>query len=167
MDPTDATASITVRPPRPDDGREMWRIARDSGALDLNSPYAYVLAGDHFAGTSVVADAGDGELAGFVTAYVPPDEPELVFVWQVAVDHAHRGSGLGRRLLHAVIDKATGRGVRGMSATVTPSNEASRRLFRSVARDRGATYREDPHYTGQLFPGEGHEPENRLVISPL
>lgn len=167
MEPPDATASISFRSPRPDDGREMWRIARDSGALDLNSPYAYVLAGDHFAATSVVADAGDGALAGFVTAYVPPDEPDVVFVWQVAVDHSHRGEGLGRRLLHEVIERVADDRVRAMAATVTPSNEASRRLFRSVARDRGAEYREDPHFAAQLFPGEGHEPENRLLISPL
>jgi L-2,4-diaminobutyric acid acetyltransferase len=145
----------------------MWAMARDSGALDLNSPYAYVLTGEHFSATSVVAVDDDGVLAGFVTAYQPPSEPDAVFVWQVAVDPSRRGLGIGRRLLHEVIDRATPRGASSLTATVTPSNEASRRLFRAVATDRGADYEEQPLFGAELFPGEGHEPEHRILISPI
>jgi L-2,4-diaminobutyric acid acetyltransferase len=145
----------------------MWAMARDSGALDLNSPYAYVLAGKHFADTSLVAVDDEGALAGFVTAYRPPSEPDAVFVWQVAVDPSRRGSGIGRRLLHEVIDRAVPLGARSLTATVTPSNEASRRLFQAVAADRGAGYEEQPLFDAALFPGEGHEPEHRILITPV
>lgn len=169
MDPTDDAdhPSITFRSPTPADAREMWRIARDSGALDLNSPYAYLLVADHFAATSVVAEAHDGRLAGFVAAYLPPNEPDVVFVWQVAVDHEHRGAGVARRLLHETIDRAWPLGARGLTATVTPGNDPSRRLFHAVAAERGARIDELPLYDADLFPGEGHEPENRLVVAPL
>ncbi len=34
------TAPVTLRPPTLEDGGHMWRLARDSGALDLNTSYA-------------------------------------------------------------------------------------------------------------------------------
>lgn len=159
--------STTLRRPAPSDAREMWRIARDSGELDLNSPYAYLLVADHFAATSVVAEAPDGTLAGFVAAYLPPTEPDVVFVWQVAVDHAHRGSGIARRLLHEAIDRAWPLGARGLTATVTPGNEPSRRLFHAVAADRSTRIEERPLYDAALFPGEGHDAEHRILVAPL
>jgi L-2,4-diaminobutyric acid acetyltransferase len=168
MEPADdGTPSIILRPPRPTDGQAMWAMARDSGTLDLNSPYAYVLVGEHFAATSVVAVDERDRLVGFVSAYQPPSEPDAVFVWQVAVDPAQRGAGIGRRLLHEVIAKARARGAVALTATVTPSNEASRRLFQAVATDRGARYEEQPLFDADLFPGEGHEPEHRIHIGPV
>jgi L-2,4-diaminobutyric acid acetyltransferase len=145
----------------------MWAMARDSGALDLNSPYAYVLVGEHHADTSIVAVDDQERLVGFVIAYRPPSEPDAVFVWQVAVDPAQRGAGIGRRLLHEVVDRAREQGALALTATVTPSNEASRRLFQAVATDRGARYDEQPLFGADLFPGEGHEPEHRIHISPV
>jgi L-2,4-diaminobutyric acid acetyltransferase len=142
-------------------------MARDSGALDLNSPYAYLLVCDHFAATSAVAEDADGRLAGFVAAYVPPDEHDVVFVWQIAVAPERRGQGLALLLLEHVADRALRRGALGLTATVTPGNEPSRRLFQAFARARGTRYTEAPLYSRELFPGEGHEPENRIDVAPL
>ena len=144
----------------------MWHLAEESGGLDLNSPYAYLLAAHHFASTSVVADA-DGRLAGFVLAYSPQDQTDTVFVWQVATHPDFRGLGLGKRMLHEVIDRAMPRGVTSMTATVTPSNDASRSLFNAVARDRETGCTERPCFGAELFPGEGHEPEHEIHIGPL
>jgi L-2,4-diaminobutyric acid acetyltransferase len=165
--PTDEPESITIRPPTPADGPQMWRLAERSGGLDLNSPYAYLLAGHHFAGTSVVAETVGGDLAGFVVAYPPPDRSDLVFVWQVTVAQAHRGSGLAGRMLHAVIDRASRRGALGLTATVTPSNEASRGLFAAVARERHTGFSERPCFGAELFPGDGHEPEHEIYVGPF
>lgn len=143
-------------------------MAKDSGALDLNSPYAYLLAGHHFGSTSVIAEDDTGRIVGFVMAYPPPTAPHQVFVWQVAVDPSQRGTGIARRMLDQVIDlAAAAHGTSAMTATVTPSNEASRRLFQSVARDRGARYSEQPCFAAELFPGEGHEPEHEILIAPV
>lgn len=166
----DEAPALALRSPVATDAAAMWRIARDSGGLDLNSPYAYVLVGDHFAETSLVAETGEGALVAFVAAYRPPTEPDAVFVWQVAVDHAHRGTGLARRMLHAVVDRAQARGARHLTATVTPGNDASRRLFRAVAGDRDVDVVETPLYDASLFAGTGdvsHEPENQVRIGPL
>lgn len=143
----------------------MWEMARDSGALDLNSPYAYLLFGEHFAATSLVAEQR-GRAVGFVAGYLPPTEPHLLFVWQVAVDPTMRGAGLGRALLHTAFERSRPLGAIGITATVTPSNEASRRLFQTVARGLDLPYHEEPLFGAELFPGESHEAEHRIVIAP-
>lgn len=148
-------------PPRPEDGRHLWRIARDSKTLDLNSPYSYVLWCRDFAATSVVVRAG-GEIRGFVTGFDRPEEPGTLFVWQVAVDAAWRGRALAGRMLAYLAN----RGHRFVEATVTPDNTASDRLFTAFARDRGAELRRTPLLAGELFPGD-HEPEELYRIGPL
>src|SRR3954452_6847502 len=95
------TMDEAFKPPRLEDGRELWRIARDSKILDLNSPYSYVLWCRDFAGTSVVARSESG-VCGFVTGFRRPEEHRTLFVWQVAVDAARRGQGLARRMLDHV-----------------------------------------------------------------
>lgn len=148
-------------PPRLEDGRQLWRIARDSKTLDLNSPYSYLLWCRDFAATSVVARA-DGEIRGFVTGFDRPEDPGTLFVWQVAVDAAWRGRGLAGRMLASL----TGRGFGFVEATVTPDNTASDRLFTAFARDRDAELRRTPLLSGELFPGD-HQPEELYRIGPL
>jgi L-2,4-diaminobutyric acid acetyltransferase len=148
-------------PPRLEDGRELWRIARDSKTLDLNSPYSYVLWCRDFAATSVVARCDDG-VCGFVTGFARPEAPGTLFVWQVAVDAARRGRGLARRMLAHLADG----GYRFVEATVTPDNTTSDRLFASFARDRGAVLQRTPLLAGELFPGD-HQPEVLYRIGPL
>jgi hypothetical protein len=64
---------LRFRTPSPTDGRALWELAAEVG-LDLNSPYAYVLWGEYFAGTSLVATDADGAV-GFVTGFHPPEDP--------------------------------------------------------------------------------------------
>lgn len=168
--------SVRFRPPTPSDGRALWSLAGSVG-LDLNSPYAYVLWGDRFAGTSIVAQAsgpgdepptGDGgapagALVGFVTGFHPPGSPETLFVWQIGVAAAARSSGIGGRMLDELIART---GARWLEATVTPSNGASAALFRSVAGRHDAGVEERLVYPEDLFPG-GHEAEVLLRIGPL
>src|ERR1700709_225784 len=86
--------SFGIDSPRVEDGAAIWRIARDSEVLDLNSSYSYLLWCRDFAATSVVARDTEGSPIAFVTGYVRPERPEALVVWQVAVDSDHRGRGL-------------------------------------------------------------------------
>lgn len=140
----------------------MWRIARDS-TLDLNSPYAYVMWGEYFSRSSVVAEVGD-EVVGFVMGFCPPGDPSTIFVWQVAVDPARKQAGLASRMLDHLVERLPE--VRHLEATVTPSNVASQGLFRSFAARHGASVREDEAFAAEVFPGGGHEPEVRFRIGP-
>jgi L-2,4-diaminobutyric acid acetyltransferase len=154
------------RGPSPADGRALWRLAADVG-LDLNSPYAYVLWGEYFADTSVVAISdsvgGDEDMVGFVTGFCPPRKADTLFVWQIGVAGRARRRGLGGRMLDELLDRT---GARFVEATVTPDNEASAALFRSIGARHDAPVEETPLFAAELFP-DGHEPEVRFRIGPL
>src|SRR5699024_4570510 len=94
----DGEAEITFREPDKHDGAAIAQLVRDTNVLDVNSVYAYLLIGEHFGRTSVYAEI-DGQCAGFISAYCPPDKPETVFVWQVGVAEAGRGRGMATRML--------------------------------------------------------------------
>ncbi|GDY30107.1 L-2,4-diaminobutyric acid acetyltransferase [Gandjariella thermophila] len=156
---------MSVEPPTLADGSALWRIARDSGALDLNSSYAYLLWARDFAGTSAVA-RHDGNVVGFVTGYVRPDAPDTVVVWQVAVDASHRGGGVAGRLVDHVLHRAVRTGVRYLETTITADNAASIRLFTALAERWGAELSRSVLFGAELFP-DGHEAEYLYRIGPL
>jgi L-2,4-diaminobutyric acid acetyltransferase len=156
----------TLRRPDVCDAAAIWRLVRRSGTLDVNSPYAYLLVTSHFADTSIVAEAA-GEVVGFVAAYRPPSRPESLFVWQVAVDGAARGRGVGARLLDAALASDAAAGCHYLEATVTPSNASSWALFRGLARRQGVPCREESGFVAALFPDGGHEDEILVRIGPL
>ncbi|MEW2634408.1 diaminobutyrate acetyltransferase [Streptomyces sp. NPDC048389] len=159
---------LEIDTPRVEDGAAIWRIARDSEVLDLNSSYSYLLWCRDFAATSVVARGRDGEPIAFVTGYVRPDRPEALVVWQVAVDRAHRGRGLAGVLLDALTAKVSGgRGVREIETTITPDNTASDALFTSYAKRHGASLSREVLFDGGLFPEGTHEPEVLYRIGPV
>lgn len=156
----DSAAPLTIRRPTVDDGGAMWRVARDSGSLDLNSSYSYLLLADHFSDTCRIALLGD-DVVGFVTGYRLPAEPSRYFLWQVAVDERARGRRLAGRLIDAVIDEQPE--LTSLVTTVTEDNAASRRVFRRWSADRDATLTEVSGFEAHHFP-DGHEAEPLLVI---
>src|SRR5690606_4540692 len=67
-----AAQPIAFEQPTVADGAEMWRLVRESGVLDENSCYAYLLLCRHFDSTCLVARQA-GDVVGFVAAYRPPN----------------------------------------------------------------------------------------------
>jgi L-2,4-diaminobutyric acid acetyltransferase len=163
---TDNFEEFSLDNPRVEDGAAIWRIARDSGSLDLNSSYHYLLWCRDFSGTSVVARDAAGEPVGFVTGYIRPESPGTVVVWQVAVDAAHRGRGLAGALLDALAGRLRAASVDRLETTITPDNTASDRLFRAFARRHGAGVEREVLFDGALFP-DGHESDLLYRIGPF
>lgn len=155
---------FVLRPPTLEDGGAMWRVARDSQTLDLNSSYAYLLWARDFAATSVVAER-DGAVVGFVSGYVRPDSPGTLMVWQVAVDADQRGHGLAGRMLDHLAAEVPG--VTLLETTITDDNEASHALFARFARTRDAQHEETDLFVKAHFPDEGHDPEVLHRIGPF
>ena len=155
-----------VRTPELEDGQHLWRLAKDTAVLDLNSSYSYLLWCRDFAATSVVARQA-GRTVGFVTGYVRPERERTLVVWQVAVDESCRGRGLAAAMLDGLMERVRAeRGVDRLETTVTPDNLASNRLFTSFGGWHGAPVRTEVLFDGVLFP-DGHDPEVLYRIGPL
>lgn len=163
---TTSSPVLTLRPPTRPDGARMWRFVREHGGLELNTAYAYVLLADDLSATSSVADGPDGDLAGFVLGFRRPARPDTLFVWQVGVSPAHRGQGLARRLILDTLARQPD-DVRFLEATVTPSNTASQRLFRSVAAALETDCQVREYLTVDDFPEGDHEAEDLFRIGPF
>ncbi|MEU3648839.1 diaminobutyrate acetyltransferase [Lentzea sp. NPDC034063] len=158
------SSATTIDHLRPGDGAELWRLARDTGVLDLNSSYSYLMWVRDFAATSVVARQ-DGRPIGFVTGYLRPDEREVLFVWQVAVDRSHRGRGVARAMLDALVERGREQGARFLETTITTANSASIRLFTALARDAGVRLERHLLFPSELFP-DGHDTETLYRLGP-
>ena len=139
---------------------------RDSGMLDVNSPYCYLILCKSFSDTCVLAEQ-DNEVVGFVTAFRLPSSPGVVFVWQIGVAEGARGHGLGTAMVLSLLERESCRDVSHLEATVTPSNLPSKRLFQSVARRLQAQLVEHPCFDTELFPNDGHEPERLIRVGPF
>jgi L-2,4-diaminobutyric acid acetyltransferase len=159
-------ATLTLRSPEAHDGARVHDLIAACPPLDRNSLYCNLLQCTHFADTCILAEQGE-RLLGWISGYRPPAEPSTLFVWQVAVHGDARGTGLGGKLLMALLDRPGTEPVRFIKTTVTPDNEASRALFRSVARRARAPMREqsgfekDTHFRGR------HDSERLIVIGPI
>lgn len=171
--PTDPTQNgsgetIEIRTPTVEDGAGMWALAKGTGVLDLNTPYAYILWARDFAPTSVVSLV-DGQLAGFISGYIRPDAPQTLFIWQVGVDSAFRGRGLAKKMLFDVVARS---GASRLETTITADNEASIALFTALARHHGTEITRRDLFGTDLFPpasasGEEHAAEDLYTVEPL
>jgi L-2,4-diaminobutyric acid acetyltransferase len=157
---------VTFRVPRKTDGAAVWRLIRSCQPLDENSLYCNLLQCDHFADTCVAADrASDGELVGWVSAYLVPDDPRTLFVWQVAVDERAQGQGVARRMLSALLDRDACNGVRELKTTITRNNAASWALFRSFARRHGGELSSEPYFRKDDHFDGAHVTEHMVSIA--
>lgn len=157
--------TINFRKPIVADGAAMWRLVKDSGVLDVNSAYLYLLLCKDFSDSCIVADQ-DGQLVGFATGYRPPGRDDAIFLWQIGIDGSMRGQGLGKRLLAQFVRNAQAAGASMLETTISPSNAASQALFRGLARDLETGCRVEPCFRVDEFPS-GHEAEDMYRIGPF
>ncbi|MGH3595494.1 MAG: diaminobutyrate acetyltransferase [Mycobacterium sp.] len=159
------TPHLDLRAPTVADGPALFRIAANSAALDVNSPYAYLLWCRDFAATSVITHF-DRRPAAFATGYRRPDEATTLMMWQVAVESAHRDAGIAGLMLDHLTQRLQPEGVTHMEASTTPDNVASQRLFGAFARRWDAPLERHELFGDELFP-DGHASEQLLRIGPL
>ena len=158
------THDILTRKPEPCDGLAIHQLVANSPPLDLNSIYSYYLLSDHFSDTCIVAEC-QGKVIGFVSAYLIPQRPETLFIWQVVVDSELRGRSVARRMISALLLRLDGLGLGAIEATVNPSNAASRGLFERLAQQWGSTLETSTFLDASAFgPAGGHESEILLRI---
>lgn len=163
--------AILLRAPVAEDGAHLHRLVAECPPLDPNSLYCNLLHCTHFSGTSVAAvrqdSQGQERLVGFISAYIPPSQPDTLFVWQVAVAEEARGQRLAARMLDDILERPQCRNVCYLDTTITPGNDASWGLFESWARRHNA-----PTRTHVLFERERHfqgrhDDEHLMRIGPF
>lgn len=145
---------------------DIHRLVSECKPLDLNSVYAYLLLCEHFADTCVLAE-NNSRAVGFVSAYKPPSQRQVMFVWQVAVTARMRGSGLAKAMLRELLGRDALRSCRYLETTISPSNTPSRRLFYSLAHELDAPVTEKAMFVEQDFGKDHHEQETLIRIGPL
>ncbi|MBI1890246.1 MAG: diaminobutyrate acetyltransferase [Burkholderiales bacterium] len=148
------------------DGAALHDLVAACPPLDLNSRYAYLLLCEHHAPTCVVAHEGK-RMVGAVTAYVPPQQADTLFAWQVAVAADVRGRKLASRMLEHLLQHCVlPRGLRWIETTISPSNAASHQLFTRFALRHGVGCTTTTLFSAQDFGASGHEEECLYKIGP-
>ena len=80
---------------------------------------------EHFAGTSLIVEDANGDLAGFLVGFDSPDHPGESYVHFVGVRPDLRGHGLGRDLHDRFAHDAVARGIATVRCVTSTANEAS------------------------------------------
>ena len=85
-------------------------------------------------GSHLLVGYVDGEPAGFVSGVevTHPDKGTEMFLYELAVDEAHRRRGHGRALIEALDALARERGCAGMFVFVDDDNQGGRAAYRSA-----------------------------------
>lgn len=158
-----ASDNTAFRVPGAQDGAAIWELVRACKPLDENSMYCNLIQCDHFRETCVVAEV-DGQIAGWISAYRVPHDPDTLFVWQVAVGEEARGKGLGVRMLRHLVERPACKGVTRIQTTITEDNDASWGLFRKFSDRYGEGLEHQAHYTRSLHFRERHSTEHMVTI---
>jgi GNAT superfamily N-acetyltransferase len=97
---------------------EWWSLP----AADLHPPHVFFT---HLAPTSLVLEAADGTLVGFLLGFLSEAHPDEACVHMVGVHPAFRRLGFGRRLYERFFTSAQMHGRRWVRAATAPSDQAS------------------------------------------
>lgn len=157
---------IVLRHPQKTDAFAIHSLIKQCPPLDLNSIYTYLLLSEHFSHTCVLAQGEQGP-DGYLSAYIPPGKPDVIFIWQVAVHERARGRSLGRQMLMHLLSRPSLANIRFIETTVGPDNAASRGMFMGLARKLQAEVSESELFGSHLFGDAGHDDERLIRIGPL
>ncbi|GJM05393.1 MAG: L-2,4-diaminobutyric acid acetyltransferase [marine bacterium B5-7] len=155
-----------LREPNIADGVAVNRLISDCPPLDNNSTYCNLLQCTHFSKTSCLLEL-DGEVVGFISAYLLPDKPNTLFVWQVAIAKSARKQGFASKMLAKILQRPICKHVRYLETTITKSNQASWGMFIKFAEKLNSHYSESEQFSQEIhFAGE-HDDEHLLSIGPF
>lgn len=163
---TQGDGELLFREPTSLDGMPVHTLIKNSPPLDTNSVYCNLLQCTQFASTCVVVELGS-ELAGFMSAFVKPAEPDVLFVWQMVVTSAARGRGVAGRMLKHLLERPHLADIRYIETTISPGNGPSEAVFLRFAKeenadvDKNILFSKEGHFQGQ------HDDEVLYRIGPF
>ena len=157
---------MEITSPKSEDGAAVHDLVAACPPLDTNSLYMNLIQTTHFAQTCALARE-DGEVIAWVSGHIPPEEPDTYFLWQVAVGEKARGKRLPKKLIADIFSRPACKNVRYLKTTITPDNDASWGLFRSVARWLGAPLKDDLFFDKERHFKGRHDSEVLVTIGPF
>jgi L-amino acid N-acyltransferase YncA len=112
---------------------------------------------DHFCATSRMVEDTDGNLAGFLVAFVSPSQPHLAYLHFVGIRPDQRRNGLARMLYEEFAEYVQAQGCRELHAITSPDNASSIRFHEHLGFTVSAPV---PDYNG---PGRSMVIFNRML----
>lgn len=160
------TVELVLKSPEIKDAEKIHRLICQNKPLDPNSVYLYLLMSSYFTETCAVIQIGD-ELIGALTGFIAPQKPNTFFIWQIAVEKQYRGKGLALIMADYLLNKDFCKKVDYIEATVSPSNQSSKKFFEKLAKEYGASLMEEEFFAAEHFGKISHEEEKLIRIGPL
>lgn len=163
----DTANQLIFREPELEDAVAIANLVKNCPPLDVNSTYVSLLLCRDFFDTCVVVEK-DSRILGFLSAYRPPHRDKTIFIWQAAVDSSLRSQGIASRMLDELLSREALADVNYLETTITPSNQSSQKLFRSLAKRLNTECRSGEGFSADLF-GEAteHEAEDLYRLGPF
>jgi ribosomal protein S18 acetylase RimI-like enzyme len=87
---------------------------------------------EHFAGTSLIAEDENRQLAGFLVGFDSADHPGHAYVHFIGVRPDQRDAGLGRELHDRFAHESASRGITTITCVTSTANEASVAFHTSI-----------------------------------
>lgn len=151
------STDIILRKPVKNDAKKIYNLVKDTKVLDVNSEYLYLLQCTHFKDYCAVAQDGEN-IIGFVSGYLEPDDENIYFVWQVAVDESCRGKGIAAKLINEILSRPELQNVKTIHTTISPSNRSSQRVFEKLTQNPDADISSEVMFEVSDF-NDAHEDE--------
>ncbi len=126
-----------IRNPVLEDTKQIIKLVRDSGKLDVNSAFYYALWIKEWSDTCAVA-VSNGRIVGVLTGFIRPTNPTVYFSWQACISHDTSENDLGFRLYKYVLDPLMIRGVTYLEMTVDGTNRFVRLMLAKMAHHYGS-----------------------------
>ena len=160
------TKKIILTPPSSNDGFEVNQLIKSCPPLDTNSLYCNLLQCHHFSSTSMCARY-QNDLVGFVSGYIVPDQPDTLFIWQVAISDSMRGQGLAGNMILKILNNESCKNIKYLQTTVTATNKSSLRFITKLSHDLSANLKSATLFSKEKHFNHLHESEELITIGPF
>ncbi|UXP33360.1 diaminobutyrate acetyltransferase [Reichenbachiella agarivorans] len=143
--------TIKIRKPQISDGKEIWKLIKRTGNLDLNSEYCYFMLADLYQDQCAIVTSPDhAGILGFASCLPRQEEDNTLFVWQICTDPQLQKQGMAKKMLHFILENQQDK-VKYIQATISEDNLGSRALFTSIAKSYDAKIDKDLYIDAQDF----------------
>lgn len=158
--------TLNIQKPDITDGKEIWKLIKRTGNLDLNSEYCYFMLSDLFREhCAVVKSPDENDILGYVSCIPRQNDSQTLFVWQVCTDPRIQKRGMAKKMIQFVIENQSEK-VAYIEATISDDNAGSQALFSSLAKSYQAEIKKELYIDARDF-NNSHESEYIYRIGKL